>query len=133
MTIQHLQRPDGLPPTNGYSHAVVASGPLIAVSGQVPVDADGRLVGADGDTTAQIRQVFRNLGTALAAAGAGWEHVIKLTVYLVDLTDLPAFRTVRDEFVDTDRPPASSLVQVGALVHPAFRVEVDALAVLTQP
>jgi enamine deaminase RidA (YjgF/YER057c/UK114 family) len=133
MTTRHLLRPEGMPPANGYSHAVVASGPLIAISGQVPLDASGRLVGADGDATAQLRQVFTNIGTALDAAGAQWRHVIKLTAYLVDLDDLPAFRTVRDEFVDTRRPPASSLVQVSALVHPGFRVEVDALAVLAEP
>ncbi|MBF9071618.1 RidA family protein [Streptacidiphilus fuscans] len=131
--MRHLVRPDGMPPANGYSHAVVAQGPLIAISGQVPLDAEGRLVGAEGDAVAQLRQVFRNIGTALNASGADWRHVIKLTVYLVDLDDLQAFRTVRDEFVDTVQPPASSLVQVSALVHPGFRVEVDALAVLTAP
>lgn len=129
--MRHLVRPEGMPPVNGYSHAVVAtSGPLVAISGQVPVDADGRLVGGDGDTTAQLRQVFRNLGTALAAAGAQWRHVIKLTYYVVDLDDLAAVRAVRDEFVDVAKPPASSLVQVSGLVHPAFRVEIDALAVI---
>lgn len=133
MTMRHLVRPDGMPPANGYSHAVVASGPLVAISGQVPLDGSGQLVGADGDTTAQLRQVFRNIGTALHAAGAEWRHVIKLTVYLVDLGDLPAFRSVRDQFVDTRQPPASSLVQVSGLVHPGFRVEVDALAVLAEP
>ncbi|MEZ0065207.1 reactive intermediate/imine deaminase [Streptacidiphilus sp. MAP12-20] len=131
MSAQHIIRPDGLPPVNGYSHAVVATGPLVAVSGQVPVDANGVLVGADGDAEAQLRQVFRNLAAALAASGADWEHVVKLTVFLTDLADLPTFRSVRDEFVDTSRPPACSLVQVSALVHPAFRVEVDALAVLS--
>lgn len=57
-------------------------------------------------------------------------HVVKLTVYLTDLRDLPAFRKVRDEHQDAARPPACSLVQVAALVNPAFRVEIDALAVL---
>jgi enamine deaminase RidA (YjgF/YER057c/UK114 family) len=59
--------------------------------------------------------------------------VLKLTVFLVDLADLPVFRSVRDEFVDTARLPASSLVQVSALVHPAFQVEVEALAVVPEP
>jgi enamine deaminase RidA (YjgF/YER057c/UK114 family) len=128
---RHHVRPDGLPPVNGYSHAVVAAGPLVAISGQVPVATDGTLIGADGDVEAQLRQVFANLGTALTASGAGWQHVVKLTVFLTDLADLPVFRAVRDEFVDTTRPPACSLVQVSALVHPAFRAEVDALAVLS--
>lgn len=127
--MQHFVRPDGTPPVNGYSHAVSFGGPMVAVSGQVPVDAQGRLVGAE-DAEAQVRQVFANLATALAAAGAGLEHVVKLTVYLTDLADLDAFRLVRDEYLDPARPPACSLVQVAGLVHPAFRVEIDALAEL---
>ncbi len=125
--MRHYVRPDGLPPVNGYSHAVAFAGPMIVVSGQVPVNADGRLVGKD-DPAAQIRQVFENLTAALAAAGAGMEQVVKLTVFLTDLADLALFRRIRDEYVSTDKPPASSLVQVSALVNPKFRVEVEALA-----
>ena len=53
---------------------------------------------------------------------------MKLTVYLTDLADLDAFRQVRDGYIAQDRPPASTLVQVSRLVHPEFRVEIDALA-----
>jgi reactive intermediate/imine deaminase len=127
--VQHFVRPDGMPPVNGYSHAVAFSGTAVAVSGQVPLDATGKVVG-EGDAETQVRQVFVNLRSALAVAGAEMEHVVKLTVYLTDLADLDAFRRVRDEFICLERPPASSLVQVAGLVHPAFRVEVDALAVV---
>ena len=116
-----------MPPVNGYSHAVAFGGPLVVVSGQVPVDAEGRLVGQD-DPAAQITQVFENLAAALAAAGTTMEHVVKLTVFLTDLSDIAEFRRIRDEYVSTERPPASSLVQVSGLVNPAFRVEVEALA-----
>jgi reactive intermediate/imine deaminase len=126
---QHHIRPDGLPPVNGYSHAVAFSGQLVAVSGQVPLDGQGQLAGQD-DARAQVRQVFDNLAAALAAAGASMEHVVKLTVYLTDLADLDAFREVRDEYISLDKPPASTLVQVSGLVNPAFRVEIDALAVI---
>jgi reactive intermediate/imine deaminase len=126
---RHHVRPDGLPPTNGYSHAVEFSGRLVAVSGQVPLDAGGQLVGAD-DPEAQIRRVFENVRTALSAAGAGFEDVVKITVFLTDLADLEVFRRVRDEYVARDTPPASSLVRVASLVNPAFRVEVEALAVV---
>ncbi|MEW2131775.1 RidA family protein [Streptomyces sp. NPDC005435] len=130
-TVRHFVRPDGAPPVNGYSHAVAfgAAGNLVAVSGQVPLDAEGRLVG-EGDAEAQVRQVYANLATALAAAGTGLGHVVKLTVFLTDLADLPAFRRVRDEHQDSARPPACSLVQVAGLVHPAFRVEIEAWAVV---
>ncbi|MFB6714902.1 MULTISPECIES: RidA family protein [unclassified Streptomyces] len=127
--MEHHVRPEGAPPTNGYSHAVTFSGTVVAVSGQVPVDRDGNLVGAE-DAEAQVRQVYANLSTALAAAGCGLRDVVKLTVYLTDLADLPAFRRVRDEHQDAGRPPACSLVGVAGLVHPGFRVEIDALAVV---
>ncbi|GAA1717936.1 RidA family protein [Fodinicola feengrottensis] len=125
----HLLRPAGLPPVNGYSHAVVYKGQTVVISGQVPLDADGVLVGPD-DPAAQIEQVFTNLETALAAAGATMADVVKLTVFLTDLADLPIFRAVRDKHITVDTPPASSLVQVSGLVHPGFRVEVEALAAL---
>src|ERR1022692_2840406 len=127
--MQHYVRPDGLPPVSGYSHAVAFTGRMVAVSGQVPADRDGRLVGP-GDPAAQVRQGFENLTAALAAAGATMEHVVKLTVYLTDLADLDAFRQVRDEYISLDKPPASTLVQVSGLVNPAFRVEIEALAVI---
>jgi reactive intermediate/imine deaminase len=125
---EHHVRPDGLPPVNGYSHAVAFSGRMVAVSGQVPLDVEGKLVGKD-DPRAQARQVFGNVTTALAAAGADMDQVVKLTIYLTDIDDLEAVRQVRNEFISPDRPPASTLVQVSRLVHPAFRVEIDALAV----
>ncbi|MET8556785.1 RidA family protein [Streptomyces sp. NPDC004959] len=125
----HHVRPPGSPPVNGYSHAVAVPGPLVVVSGQVPLDAEGALVG-ENDTEAQVRQVYANLATALEAAGSDLAHVVKYTFFLTDLArDLPVLRAVRDEHQDPARPPASSLVQVAALVHPAFRVEIEALAV----
>jgi reactive intermediate/imine deaminase len=124
---QHFIRPEGSPPVNGYSHAVAFSGPMVVVSGQLPVDAQGRLVGQD-DPAAQITQVFENLGTALAAAGVTMEDVVKLTVFLTDLGDLAEFRRIRDRYLSPQRPPASSVIQVSALLNPAFRVEIEALA-----
>lgn len=127
--MQHYVRPEGLPPVNGYSHAVAFTGRMIAVSGQVPLDEQGRLVG-EADPAAQTRQVFQNLAAALAAAGAAMDQVVKLTVYLVDVNDLEAFRQVRDEHIRLDRPPVSSLVQVSGLVNPEFRIEIEALAAI---
>jgi reactive intermediate/imine deaminase len=124
---QRFVRPAGLPPVNGYSHAVVFDGRMIVISGQVPLTADGAPVAMD-DPEAQVRQVFDNLAGALAAAGAGLDQIVKLTVYLTDLADLEVFRRVRDEYISSESPPASTLVQVSALVHPTFRIEIDALA-----
>lgn len=130
MTTMHHLRPAGSPPAAGYSHAVSASGRLIVVSGQVPLDADGNLVGA-GDPEAQVRQVFRNIAAALADANATMADVIKLGFFLTDLADLPVVRRVRDEFIEVATPPASTLVQVSGLVNPEFRVEIEALAALS--
>lgn len=118
-----------MPPVNGYSHAVAYEGRTVVISGQVPLDADGNLVGA-GDPEAQVEQVFANLQKALESAGASMADVVKFTIFLTDLADLPIFRTVRDRYISLENPPASSLVQVAGLVNPQFRVEVEAIAAI---
>ncbi len=125
--IDHIT-PSGVAPGFGYSHVVAATGRLIAISGQVALDESGRLVGP-GDPEAQARQVFENLRRCLAAADATFADVVKLTVYVTDLATMTAVRAVRDEYVDTTRPPASSAVQVAGLVLPELLLEIDALAV----
>jgi reactive intermediate/imine deaminase len=126
---QHYPRPDGLPAVPGYSHAVSYQGRTVVVSGQLPLDAAGNLVGRD-DPARQTDQVFANLATALAAAGASLSDVVKIGVYLTDLADLAAFRESRDRHFTAGEPPASTLVQVSALINPEFRVEIDAIAVV---
>lgn len=124
-----ILRPDGLPPVNGFSHVTIAAGTVIHISGQVPARSDGSAV-APGDVAAQCEQVFTNVAIALAAAGATWSDVVKLTYYLTDINDLAEVRAVRDRHLDAGRLPASSLVQVAALVHPDFKIEIDAVAVV---
>lgn len=126
--LQHHQAPDGMAPGAGYSHAVSGHGRWVAIAGQVALDAAGEPVGV-GDPEAQIRQAFANLTRALAAAGASFADVVKLNYYLTDITVLPAVRAVRDEHVDTARPPASTAVQVSALFRPEFVIEIEAWAV----
>lgn len=121
--------PEGMPRPNGYSHVVeVTGGRLAFISGQVPLDADNRVIGV-GDFAAQARRVFVNLAAALAAADLTFADVAKLQMFVTDVSNLPALRTIRDEFVDAAHPPASTLVQVGALFHPDVLVEIDAVAV----
>jgi enamine deaminase RidA (YjgF/YER057c/UK114 family) len=126
---EHFERPDGLSPVNGYSHAVAGTGRLAAVSGQLPVDANGALVDP-ADPLAQARQVFANIGAALAGAGASPSDIVKFTYFVLDIADVPAVRVARDEFLGDGPKPASSLVQVGALTLPGARLEIEALAVL---
>jgi len=125
--IDHITPPD-VAPGFGYSHVVAATGRLIAVSGQVALDETGQLVGV-GNPEAQARQVFENLRRCLAAADATFADVVKLTVYVTELATMTAVRAVRDEYVDTTRPPASSAVQVAGLVLPELLLEIDAFAV----
>ena len=120
--------PDTLAPPFGFSHvASVAPGRVVWVSGQLPLAVDGTLAPA-GDMAAQARQCFENVGRALEAAGAAWPDVVKLTYFVTDVSDVAAIRAVRDGFVDTARPPASSLVQVAGLFRPDLLIEVEAVA-----
>jgi len=114
-------------PISHYTDAVRA-GELLFVSGVVPVDGDGRLVGA-GDVVEQARQVFRNIGAILAAAGGTMRDVAKVTVYVVDIADRARINPVRQE-VFGDVKPASTLVEVSALAVPGALLEIEAVAVL---
>jgi enamine deaminase RidA (YjgF/YER057c/UK114 family) len=126
--IRHLA-PDTLPRPNGYSHVVSAPVErIVFVSGQVPLDAEGRLVGA-GDMAAQARQVFENLARALEAEGTTWANVLKLNYFVRDVGQMPAVRSIRDEYVDANRPPASTLIEVNSLFRDDVLIEVDAVAV----
>ena len=126
--LQHFRAPEGLAPGPGFSHAVTGRGRWVATAGQVALDDADQLVGA-GDFEAQARQVFANLSRALAAAGASFADVVKLNYYVTDITQLPVARAVRDEYVDTSRPPASTAVQVSALAMPGLEIEVEAWAI----
>ena len=122
--------PDTLPRPFGYSHVVDApAGRIVYVSGPVPLDAAGELVGA-GDFAQQARQVFQNLNAALEAAGVGWDQVVKLNFFVTGLSEIAALREIRDEYVNTEQPPASTLVQVAALFRPDVMFEADAVAVV---
>lgn len=119
-------RAEGLPePISHYTDAVRAGG-LVFVSGCVPVDAEGRLVGGD-DVAAQARQTFANMRAVLAAAGCGLEDVVKVTVYLTDIDDRPKINPVRQEFFGEARP-ASTLIEVSRLAIPGIKIEVEAIA-----
>jgi enamine deaminase RidA (YjgF/YER057c/UK114 family) len=127
--LRHVIAPDGAPAGRGYSRVVTGRGRLVVVSGQVAQNAKGELVGP-GDPAAQARQVFENLGRCLAEGGAGFDDVVKLTLFVLDVADLPAVREARDAVIDTARPPASSAVQVSALFAPGYLVEVEAWALV---
>jgi 2-iminobutanoate/2-iminopropanoate deaminase len=115
-------------PISHYTDAVRAEGPLVFLSGVVPVDGAGMLVGGD-DVVAQARQVFANLGAVLEAAGATFADVVKVTVFLTDVDDRGRINVVREEVFGATRP-ASTLVEVTALAVPGAKIEVEAVAVV---
>jgi enamine deaminase RidA (YjgF/YER057c/UK114 family) len=131
MTIQRLN-PEGLHTPLTYSQVVIATGTtMVFVAGQVSLDADASLVAPD-DLAGQARQAYRNLATALEAAGATPADVVKLTTYVVGhqpeyLTEIMEAR--RDVLGDV--APASTLVGVQALARPEYLVEIEATAVIS--
>jgi enamine deaminase RidA (YjgF/YER057c/UK114 family) len=130
-----LINPAGIPASDFYAQVAVATGTrTVYVSGQVARTAEGERVGA-GDLAAQAEQAYRNVAAALRGAGAGFEHVVKLTVYVVDWTEdkmgelvTGAMRAAEDLGLDLVRP--ITLVGVAALHEPDMLVEVEAVAVL---
>ena len=132
MSILQHPHPDGLPRNPAYSQVVAASGTrTIYTAGQVSVDEHGALVGA-GDLAAQTTQVMRNIGLALAAAGATYADIVKITTYVVNYE--PEHRVIigqaRAPFFANQTPPASTLVGVAALAVPEWLVEIEAVAVV---
>lgn len=114
----------------GYSHIVEIEGGarIVFFAGQLGVDRTGAFV---GDFKAQTVQAFENLKTALQAVGAGFEHLVKINNYLVDIErNMPAFREVRDRYLNKAAPPASTTIGVPALARPGGLFEIEAIAAL---
>jgi len=130
MTLECINT-DDLPTPETYTQVVVATGSkMVFVSGQEPEDIHGKLVGR-GDLGAQARQVFGNLGRALAAAGARPEQVGKITIYVVNHKReyLPVIEEARVALFG-DHKPADVLVGIATLSNPDYMIEVDAIAVI---
>lgn len=124
--------PAGLHRNPAFSNVVVVSGNVrtIYVGGQDAVTAEGQIVGV-GDLAAQTEQVLRNVGTALAAAGAGPEHVVKWNVFIVEGQDFRSgYAAFQRVWGDRPNPPLITAAVVKALAHPDFLVEIDAIAVV---
>ncbi|MBX9602664.1 MAG: RidA family protein [Bryobacteraceae bacterium] len=127
---RHIQ-PDGLSKPTTYTHVVAASGKeTVYVSGQVSADAKGQIVGK-GDLKAQTAQAMENLKIALAAAGCTFDHVVKMTTFVVNFkaADLAALREIRSRYLNPAKPPASTLLGVQALANPDYLIEIEAIAV----
>jgi enamine deaminase RidA (YjgF/YER057c/UK114 family) len=127
--LSHINPPEIHPPF-GYTHVVeVQPGRIAYISGQVAIDPAGNIVG-EGDIVAQARQVFENLKLVLADLGADFGSVIKFNFYAVDASRNQAIRDVRNEYLGTNPPPASTFVIVKGLVRPELMIEIEAVAAL---
>jgi enamine deaminase RidA (YjgF/YER057c/UK114 family) len=128
--LRHVN-PPGLCQASGYSHAVAFSGPgdIIHIAGELPIDAQGQLVG-NGDFYRQAIKVFENLETALKAAGAGFGDVAKFTTFLTDMSNRSAFHQVRAAYVDAAKAPAGTLIEVSGLAVAGAMIEIEAIAIL---
>jgi 2-iminobutanoate/2-iminopropanoate deaminase len=114
-------------PISHYTDAVRTGG-LLFVSGIVPIDGNGQLVG-EGDVVEQTRQIFRNMELALSAGGCEFGDVVKVTTFLLDINDRARINPVRQE-VFGDARPASTLVEVSALAVPGALLEIEAVAAI---
>jgi len=116
----------------GYTHVVeITHGRTVFIAGQVAVDQTGKIVG-EHDFRAQTQQVFENLKAALAAVGTNFTSVVKLNIYVVDISQIQTLREVRDRYVNTQHPPASTLVEVRRLAREEFLIEIEAIAHLPE-
>ena len=116
-------------PVSHFTH-VVRAGRLVFVSGCVATDGQGRLVGG-ADIVAQARQVHENIKRCLAAAGASFADVCKVTVFLRNVGDREKVNTVRKEYFGASRP-ASTLIEISQFVRPELLIEIEAVAVLPE-
>ena len=122
--------PDTMAKPPGYTHVVEVTGPgrTVYFSGQLGIDKSGKMA---PDFQGQAVQAFENLKAALASVGAGFEHVVKVNNYIVDIkTNLPHYRDVRNKYANMASPPASTTVGVPALARDGALFEIEAIAVL---
>ena len=127
-----FMNPKTLSKPPGYTHVVEATGPgrIVYIAGQLGLDVGGKVVGQAGDFRAQAIQTFQSLKDALAEVGATFDDVVKLNNYLTDLKYLPIFREVRDMYLNTAAPPASTTIQITALAREGALLETEAIALL---
>jgi len=125
-----FSNPDAIAKPPGYSHVVEVTGPgrTVYFAGQLGIDKSGRM---GANAREQIEIAFENVKAALASVGAGFEHVVKLNNYVVNIgTNLAHYREVRDRYVNTASPPASTTVGVPELARQGALFEMEAIAVL---
>ena len=116
----------------GYSHAIQVWNPgsLLFLAGQGPIDANLKLIGA-GDIEAQTRATFENIKRNIEAAGGTMKDIVKMIVFCTDIANQQwPIRNVRAEFIDTENPPVSTMVEISKLAIEGMMIEIDVIAAL---
>lgn len=131
-SIIKFNNPSVVYPTKGYSQTVsvdLGTCTMLIISGQVAFDKSGNLVGKN-DLAKQTEQIFSNIKSIVEDAGGSMSQLIKLNFYILDVSQIQSVRNVRDKFVNTNQPPASTLVQVSKLFRDDVLIEIDATAII---
>jgi enamine deaminase RidA (YjgF/YER057c/UK114 family) len=125
-----FMNPETMHKPTGYTHVVEATGPgrIVYIAGQLGIDPSGKMA---ADFRGQAEQAFENLKSALAAVGGSFQNVVKFNMYFTDIaTQLPIGREVRDRFINTAAPPASTAVGISKLAREGALYEIEAVAML---
>jgi enamine deaminase RidA (YjgF/YER057c/UK114 family) len=125
-----FSNPDTMQKPPGYSHVVEVTGPgrTVYFAGQLGIDQSGKM---GASAREQMEIAFENVKAALDSVGASFDHVVKLNNYIVDIgTNIAHYRDVRDKYVNTSAPPASTTIGVSQLARPGALFEVEAIAML---
>jgi enamine deaminase RidA (YjgF/YER057c/UK114 family) len=125
-----FSNPDTIAKPPGYSHVVEAIGPsrIVYFAGQLGMDRAGKM---GANIREQIELAFENLKAALTLVGAGFEHLVKVNNYIVDIgKNIAQFREIREKYVNTAAPPASTTIGVPELARPGALFEIEAVAIL---
>ena len=121
--------PPMLAKPTGYSYANKKSGTPVFISGQVALDAEGKLVG-ENDAAAQTEQIFKNLQAVVEGCGGTLDDVVKITIFVTDPSYRPAVAAARLKWFKEGQWPASTYLVVSALAVPTMLVEIEAVAVI---
>ncbi|MBL3698769.1 RidA family protein [Leucobacter luti] len=125
-----LLSPPELHPSPGFSHVAIAPpGTTVHLAGQLALGPDFGLIGGD-DLGAQTRAAMQNVGMALAAAGASWEHVVRRTIYTVHPTEFAVITAMIEEVQGSDQHPAQTIVGISGLAIPGTLIEIEVTAVI---
>jgi len=131
-SIVSFKNPSSVSTPKGYSHAAVidlGNCHMILLSGQVPLDSKGNLVGKD-DFAKQTEQVFVNIKNSITELGGSMDNIVKLGYFITDASQVQTIRNIRDKYINTQQPPASTLVQVSKLYREDVFIEIEATVII---